>query len=298
MRPAGPRGAAFTLVELLVVIAIVGALVALLLPAVQAAREQSRRARCLGNLRQIALACLAWEDVRHALPVGCDGCLAAAPNAAAGNGAPSPQGKRYHSWNAQLLPYVEQAALAARLDFAVPSDQPPNREAGATVLDLYLCPSTAEEALVSSDGKWRGQAFSDYGGVYGVEGVGRDALPGAPQLLAADSLGVLVFDEPVSLQQIEDGLSNTVSVAEALVRRRSTSEWNCGRNVFAHEGATPLNVWSGLGNDVGGPHPGGAAVAFSDGHADFLTNTMDQAAFIRLLTRAGDPFPHTPGSAP
>jgi prepilin-type processing-associated H-X9-DG protein len=79
-----------------------------------------------------------------------------------------------------------------------------------------------------------------------------------------------------------------VTVGEALLRRYSTREWGCGRNIFAHEGRTPIGRSSGLGNDIGSPHPGGAAVAFCDAHVQFLSNDMDQTAFTRLLTRAGD----------
>lgn len=270
----------FTLVEVLVVIAIIGALVALLLPAVQAAREESRRAACLNNLRQIGVALAEDETARREFVVGCLGCL-----------TPPPTPKRLISWNAQLLPHLEQPALWSRYDFSVPSDKEPNRTLGATVLTTFLCPSTPDENVVSADGKWLGQAFTDYGGIYGVEGIGHDPEPGARQLLADDSLGVLVFDVPVTAAQVEDGLSRTVTVGEALIRRHSQNEWNCGRNVFAHEGTTPINVWSGLGNDVGGPHPGGAAVVFCDAHVEFLSSDMDVTAFTRLLTRSGDESP-------
>ncbi len=261
-------------------IAIIGALVGLLLPAVQAAREESRRTACMNNLRQMGVALVQDETARREFVVGCLGCLTLPADA-----------RRNISWNAQLLPQLERADLWRQYQFNSASDLEPNRTLGATVLSVFLCPSTPDDAVRSIDGDWQGQAFADYGGIYGVEGAGRDAAPGATQLLADDSLGVLVFDEPVTPAQVEDGLSNTVAVAEALLRRRSTSEWNCGRNVFAHEGRTPINVRSGLGNDIGSPHPGGAAVAFCDAHVAFLASSMDQTAFISLLTRAGDDSP-------
>src|SRR6476620_8526066 len=86
----------FTLVELLVVIAIIGVLVALLLPAVQTAREAARRSQCQNNLKQTSLAMLNYEDVHRTLPggVGRFGCC-------------------WGTWQVRLLPYLEQGALAA-----------------------------------------------------------------------------------------------------------------------------------------------------------------------------------------
>jgi prepilin-type N-terminal cleavage/methylation domain-containing protein/prepilin-type processing-associated H-X9-DG protein len=273
---------AFTLVELLAVLAIIAALVALLLPAVQAARESARLARCQNNLRQIGLAIQEYEGQRRELPAGCLGCLA------------SP--RLFVSWNVQLLPNLEQTGLFAQFNLHAASDAEPNRTLGATVLDVFLCPSTPDATLASQQGRWIGQAFTDYGGIYGVEGVGHDPEPGARQYLADDSLGVMVFDDAVTPAQVEDGLSRTVAVAEALVRRQSGSEWTFGRNIFAHEGRTPVNGWSGLGNDIGSPHHGGAAVAFCDAHVEFLRDDMDQSTFTALLTRAGDaaPTPEAP----
>jgi prepilin-type processing-associated H-X9-DG protein len=261
-----------------VVVAIIGGLIGLLLPAVQAAREDARRTACANNLRQIGVALAEDEAARREFVVGCLGCL-------------TPGSKRDISWNAQLLSFLEQPGLSQRYEFGTASDQEPNRSLGAAVLPVFLCPSTLEEDLISADGKWRNQAFTDYGGIYGVEGPGHDPPPDSTQLLAEDSLGVLVFDEPIVAAQVQDGLSHTVTVGEALLRRYSTREWGCGRNIFAHEGRTPINVSSGLGNDIGSPHPGGAAVVFGDAHVQFLSAHMDQAAFTRLLTRAGDDSP-------
>jgi prepilin-type N-terminal cleavage/methylation domain-containing protein/prepilin-type processing-associated H-X9-DG protein len=276
--PMRARRVGFTLIELLVVVAIIGGLVALLLPAVQAAREDARRVACLNNLRQTGAAIAEDEAARREFVVGCLGCL-------------TPGTKRNISWNTQLLPYLEQPGLSQRYEFTTPSDQEPNRSLGAAVLPVFLCPSTVDDALISVDGKWRGQAFADYGGIYGIEGPGRDPPPDSTQLLTDGSLGILVFDEPVLAAQVEDGVSHTVTVGEALLRRISTREWGCGRNIFAHEASTPINVRSGLGNDIGSPHPGGAAVTFGDAHVEFLAAGMDQSALTRLLTRAGDEAP-------
>lgn len=288
--PEGPHGRAhaaaargLTLLELLVVAVIIGALVALLLPSIQAARESARRSQCENNLRQIGVALVDHEGVRGAFPVGCLGCL---PASASADGKPAI--RPFISWTVHLLPFLEQGDLRSRYDLSKPSDEEPNRSVGAKIQSVLLCPSTPDTTLLSTEGRWQGQAFTDYGGIYGVEGIGHDASAGAAQLLADDSLGVLVFERPVAAAEVVDGLSRTVAVAEALVRRRSTMEWPCGRNVFAHEGSTPVNVWSGLGNDVGSPHPSGAAVVFCDAHVEFISDGLDPRVFTRLLTRDGD----------
>src|SRR5271157_1413130 len=89
------RNAAFTLVELLVVIAIIGILIALLLPAIQAARESGRRTQCANNLRQIGLAILAFQDVNETFPYGSDYGLSTG----------------YPTWAVLILPHMEQNAV-------------------------------------------------------------------------------------------------------------------------------------------------------------------------------------------
>jgi prepilin-type processing-associated H-X9-DG protein/prepilin-type N-terminal cleavage/methylation domain-containing protein len=266
----------FTLVEALVVIAIIGSLVALLLPAVQAARESSRRSQCQNNLRQIGLGLLAYEGRRGAYPIGCIECREPAV----------PQ--RFISWNAQLLADLEQAALWKSFDFARPSYDPPNSSLGAVELGVFLCPSTLSDERRSRIGLWKGQAFTDYCGVYGVEGAGRETTDlDAQNWLDDRSLGTLVYETAVAEREVTDGLANTAIVAETLHRRRPESEWNCGHNVFAQEGQTPVNRDSGLGNEVGSPHPGGASLVFCDGHVAFLQDELPQAVLNAILTKAG-----------
>src|SRR5262245_42503572 len=91
---------AFTLVELLVVIAIIGILVALLLPAIQAAREAARRSSCVNNLKNIALSCLNYESTKHELPMG--STLVRGATGGPASGTPSGLG-----WPVLILPYVE-----------------------------------------------------------------------------------------------------------------------------------------------------------------------------------------------
>ncbi|MBA4107222.1 MAG: hypothetical protein C0485_15870 [Pirellula sp.] len=270
----------FTLVELLVVVAIIGALVALLLPAVQAARESSRRSHCANNLRQQGLALIGFEGEHRTLPVGCVDCLE--------------NPKRFHSWNSQILPWLEQAPLRKRLNFTVPSYEGLNIDAGAVVLDVFMCPSTLEPEALSVSKLWKTAAFTDYGGVYGVGGEGQDNVgeDWNIQLLKNAALGALVYDEPVAFSEILDGTSNTIASAELLDRRTTECKWVNGNNVFAQDVETPVNKAVNSSVGIGSPHPGGAQVVFCDGHVVFLSDQMEQRALNAVLTRAGEELHH------
>ena len=263
----------FTLIELLVVIAVVGVLVGLLLPAVQAARESSRRSHCANNLRQQGLALLGFEGEHRTLPIGCVDCLT--------------EPRRFHSWNSQLLPWLEQAALRKQLDFTIASHQSPNIGVGGTPLDVFRCPSTLEQEVASTTGLWRKGAFTDYGGIYGVGGVGQDNVDEQwnRQLLKSAALGVFVYDQAITFKDVSDGASHTVACAELLGRRRGECEWVNGNNVFAQDVETPVNNAVNTSVGIGSPHPGGAQVAFCDGHVAFLSEQMQPQALNALLTR-------------
>ncbi|MEM6473518.1 MAG: DUF1559 domain-containing protein [Planctomycetota bacterium] len=272
----------FTLIELLVAIAIIGILVALLLPAIQSSREAARRTQCSNRLRQLGLACQIYENRERAFPTGCIGC----------NFSASPGGTfrplRFLSWNIQILPELEQQALWAQFDLDVPVYRSPNLGAASERLPVFLCPSTPSGREHVPVGLFKGMAYTDYCGIYGVEGAGRNIQnPHSRHWLAADSLGVMLYEEPSKTTHISDGLAHTAIIAESKKRRVSESEWANGHNVFAQEQSTPINSESGLGNDIGSPHPGGAFIAFSDGHVSFFSDSTEQTILNSLLTRAG-----------
>jgi prepilin-type N-terminal cleavage/methylation domain-containing protein/prepilin-type processing-associated H-X9-DG protein len=239
----------FTLVELLVVVAIIGVLVALLLPAVQAARESSRRSQCANNLRQQGLALIGFEGEHRTLPVGCVDCLE--------------DPKRFHSWNSQLLPWLEQGPLRKQLDFTTPSYEAPNIGVGGTALDVFLCPSTLELEVKNAAKPWKNAAFTDYGGIYGVGGNGQD-------------------------KDDEDGNKQNLKIAALGV---FLCEWVNGNNIFAQDVETHVNDAVKTSVGIGSPHPGGAQVVFCDGHVSFLAEHMDQATLNALLTRSGEELP-------
>jgi prepilin-type processing-associated H-X9-DG protein len=285
----GPGASGITLVELLVVIAIISLLVALLLPAVQAAREGARRAQCQSNLRQIGVAIEMHASARGAFPIGClgnRGDFTVTPPVLA----------RFIAWCVPLLPFLEEGALAATIDASLPSYDLANKPAAGTVLPVLLCPSTLADAdlnqvddpLHQTKGLWKGAAFTDYAGICGVEGPSRvRAGAGAIQTIHDNSLGILIYDEPVAPREVIDGLSKTACVAETVVRRQVESEWINGQNIFAQDESTPINVRRSAGNEIGSPHPGGALVTFCDGHVEFVSESIEQNVLNALLTRAG-----------
>ena len=278
-----PAHRGVTLIELIVVVAIVGALAAMLLPAVLAARESARRIECQHHLRQLGVAASIHIERQSTLPIGCIGCRFTPPPPL---GPPAPQ--RFISWNVQLLPFLERGELWDAFDFTVPSYRPENKAVGANVMEVFLCPSTVGESIRQPRGLWKGTAFTDYAGIYGVEGAGRTATdPNSAHWLLNDSLGVMLYEQGLEPREISDGLSLTAMIAETLLRRQIESEWINGHNVFAQEATTPINGASGLGNDIGGPHAGGASLVFCDGHVEFVAETIGQHVLVALLTKAG-----------
>ncbi|WLD14149.1 DUF1559 domain-containing protein [Planctellipticum variicoloris] len=143
-KPAG-----FTLIELLVVIAIIGVLVALLLPAVQQAREAARRTQCKNNLKQLGLGLHNYHDAHNIFPPAYIGAIGTAGTAFGvtypDDNANGPSG---FGWGTLLLPYIDQAPLYNSLDFTQPCWSPAFSAAAQTKLAAFLCPS----AVGGSDG--------------------------------------------------------------------------------------------------------------------------------------------------
>jgi prepilin-type N-terminal cleavage/methylation domain-containing protein len=277
-RGAAPLRGGMTLVELLVVVAIVAALVALLLPAAQAAREAARRTACVNNLRNIGCGLYGFESSKRRFPVGCLECS-------------TPGARRQIAWNAYLLPWIEQTAVADIFDFRFSYRSAENSKAAGTVVPLFLCPSTTTTKRLGTttgdrnrNGRWDPRddlAYTDYGGMYGV------GLP--TDVVLSEHLGMMVYERPTEARDVIDGLAHTIVIAECTGRDAGSPmfnpEWANGQNIFDQWHTNPINVTQN--NEIWSDHPEGACFCLADGHVEFLHETIDQGVLIALVTRAG-----------
>jgi prepilin-type N-terminal cleavage/methylation domain-containing protein len=187
---ARPRRSGFTLIEVLVVVAIIGLLVALLLPAVQAAREAARRMQCSNNLKQIGLALHAYHDAIGSLPPGYD---------------------FYDAWcewsaSAMLLPRLEQGALFNAINFNVAApgspENPVNSTAIAASVAVFVCPSDLDRLT-------NPQGHVNYCGNWGARPLRYKTVPDGP-------FGGHPFQtaSPLGFGDLTDGLSQTALYSE------------------------------------------------------------------------------------
>jgi prepilin-type N-terminal cleavage/methylation domain-containing protein len=246
----------FTIVELMVVTAIIGVAVALLLPAVQSARESARQIVCKNNLKQIGIALHGYHDVHGTLPVGC----------LEWRGFAGATHRKQFAWSAMLLPFLEQQTLHEQIDFGVPFDHPKNQLAAAVRVATYQCPNVPDRVQV------RGPI--DYGGLYGETHVDR-----------TNNDGLLVYERAFSFADCSDGLNQTFVVAEDALG--PDPEWINGRNVFVVAyGINDPDAWIG-DNEIRSLHPGLAMTLLLGGAVRATSETIDRSVLGGLITRAG-----------
>jgi prepilin-type N-terminal cleavage/methylation domain-containing protein/prepilin-type processing-associated H-X9-DG protein len=297
--PKTKRG--FTLVELLVVIAIIGVLVALLLPAVQAAREAARRTSCNNNLKNLGIAVLNFHDSHKKLPTS--------------NRAPGVTNAPRYAWSTLMLPYFEEQNIFDQYDFsqnwdksvAVAPKAIPNAQLVATRLSVFECPSVPEEGRLDGDLQYWTQMYpnwaasqvaapTDYAPIAQVETAlvnfttpsgdpVVDQDPSATQKL--DRTGMLLRNSIATLRHVTDGTSNTILLAESAGRpyvyRRSGKVGDLLTNRVNGGGwCRPASEFGLLGSsDDGTAFPGSCAINCSNGQ-DYLKGGADDKGIVPL----------------
>lgn len=274
----------FTLVELLVVIAIIGILVGLLLPAVQAAREAARRMSCANNIAQLGLALHHYEFAMEHLPSGTINATGPIRNEPIG---------QHVSWTVQILPYMEQTALARLIDVSKGVYDPANALYRKTNIASLMCASYPYSRADSNDNSI---GMSTYAACYGDSEVPLDD----------NNNGVFFRNSRTKFSDIEDGASNTLFVSEK-VSENGDLGWLSGtratlRNaVFANPKrnvsfsmTTETNPDNGS-LEMGGfssYHSGGANSMMGDGAVRYLPYTTEPAVVRSLATRNGQEIDH------
>lgn len=287
----------FTLVELLVVIAIIGVLVALLLPAVQAAREAARRMQCTNNLKQLGLATHNFHDVRNFLP----------PAFIGDNSEDNTIG--WATWGAFVMPYLEASNQYSLWDINRLNTKQPV-DAYATQIPGYVCPSRPRPILSTGDFATPGGALTDYAASFGTAAQ-FDKSNGAiiPNLPSVATVGgeqvVTKWTGQTSFADLTDGTSSTFLFGEKHVRPNSLRGKNEDRSVFSavrnthrrmagkHTDGTirtlmppTAQTTANANSSFGGPHPGICMFVFGDGSVRPVRLDVNIDTLTRLVMRA------------
>ena len=260
---------AFTLVELLVVITIIGILIALLLPAVQSAREAARRMQCTNNLKQMGLAMHNYHLTHKVFPYG----------ATDRSGFKSGGGCCGWSWSALILPFMEQDNAYLKCDFDYGYNYMENYDAVKQFFAFYHCPTAPRLKLVDCCGAMPGEedaAEIQYSAIATHAPIWYAWTIPYPDL----ATGVMFDDSAVAIADIRDGTSQTLLVGE-----RPGKLWASQSRI-----TTAFGINSGSDGGQAGVesfHSGGANFAFADGHVSFVTESINQDIIEALTTRAG-----------
>ncbi len=284
----------FTLIELLVVIAIIAILVALLLPAVQQAREAARRTQCRDHLKQLGLALHNYHDTHRTLPPG----YIYRPESST---SPVSNGAGF-GWGAMVLPFVEQAPLYGQFNWNVPLYAGANQAAREIHLAVFICPT---DTVSSNDFVEMGPAPERYAMCSYVGSFGPPDL----DLVQEQRLGLFSRNSRTRFTDVTDGLTNTLMCGErqngpfrngaihgnhfsyetawaGSIRDWDEPDDDHGHMTLFQTGHPPNNAESD-DRDVSAPHVGYANFLLGDGSVRGLSENIDFQLYQNLSTRAG-----------
>ena len=306
MKPASTirlrKNSAFTLVELLVVIAIIGVLVALLLPAVQSAREAARRMQCSNNVKQIMLSMHHFHDAYLVLPPGAVRGASITPVHAKFSIPASIK----HGWAPFILPFMEQKNMADQYRLNLDWTDAGNLPVVETHLKVFICPSTPDQKRYDIPRS----SVSDYGILNGVDAAGLNPYGLVdPGTVSVSGQGVMKVNEMLRFAEITDGLSNTfwldedagrpkryrrgLKVASGLQSGNGSAFSDTNEHII--HGATvtgspqtgPFAINATNEDEMLSFHPAGVMAGFGDGSVRFLQETIDMKVAAALVTRGG-----------
>ena len=238
-------------------VGVVAVLVALLLPAVQQAREAARRSQSKNNLKQLGLAMHNFHDTANKLPVGTH------PN-------PKLKPEERLSWMVDILPYMDQAGIYNKIDFKKGWNDKANEQFTKVSIPSYLNPSQ------SSPPRADGFGVTHY---VGIAGIGKDA----PTLPITDNqVGIFGYDRAVDFSKVTDGLSNTMMITDG---SKDFGPWSQGGAATIRSLTTKPYINGPDG--IGGPHAGVIQVLMGDGSVRAISVNIDPKTFEALATIHG-----------
>lgn len=327
MRSTSLRTRGFTLIELLVVISIVGVLIALLLPAVQSARETGRRLQCANNLKQLALAFHNYSDQHRVLPFG------VGPDRVPGiSSRGDADDRRYSAWS-QLLPFLDQGPLFQRIDFQVAPFHPyfsaqvgpggdlgVNGPAAATKLPVLRCPSDLDRMRFPwGTNSYRTCSGNDWSARQGTgifwqvsstrwsdvtdglsstallseRATGTGALTGMDPLSDLYNLPGLWTEDSFREQCSEQTVASVVGLVPDTDGGQTWLEGNMNWTRYNHVlgpnriSCKNASTWNGVIMNASSRHPGGVSVALADGSVRFASENIDQLTWRSLGSLKG-----------
>ncbi len=302
------KSTGFTLVELLVVITIIGILIALLLPAVQAAREAARRVQCANNFHQAGVAMHNYHTVKGAFPP--DQIYWEDTQDPSCGPKPSPFYEGF-SWATFILPYIEQEGLYNLINFEAPKGggnrpfiDPSNWKAMGTRVGAYHCPSDPQDELclitatyTNGPHQYQDCYMSNVAGVSDSVDWSCDTL--WPKMFRWND-GMMGARFCCKIRDVTDGTSNTLMLAEVTGSGPGTYRcfrWWAGPCVdtrdgingpFTMPGGETTSVWAERDAGPSSWHPGGCHFTMADGSVQFISENITPAILSALTTRAGE----------